>query len=463
VIRFDEVMPAAPGAKRHATLVLRSLAGAAPKLRTLAGVALMLTAAAGTAMAGSGGSTYTLLGLGDIRYTPGARAEGMGDAGLALLSPAYIDGMSPATWSRLDRVRLEGSAFYEGFNSTDGLTSRYLARMDFHGALMAIPISPVEGVVVVMGFMPYSEVNYDTYTAAVVPSESVDPVTGVHDSLGYQIHQTGTGGLTRGEIGASWAPTRDLSFGASFNYLFGTINHAAQQIPLTSGASGGTFTDKNSLSGVDFTFGTVFTGLGALTSALNTVSIGGVVTTRTNLHTSRITTYDFTPGPSGVDFRDTSAGTTGRIAVPFAYGVGIACQPSTRWTFAADYSAQPWAQADFEGSSPYGIRNSWRFGVGAERAGSTEMTARSFERWAYRLGYSYVATYYAVNGERINEWDVTGGVAIPLTGESRVNVAATYGGRGTIAGGLVKDKIFRLTVSLHISDVLPWFVPTPEE
>ncbi|HTO93357.1 MAG TPA: hypothetical protein VMM80_03270 [Bacteroidota bacterium] len=429
----------------------------------LAAAALMLAAVTQWATAGSGGSTYSLLGLGDIRYVPGARAEGMGDAGLALLSPQYINGISPATWSRLDRVRLEGSAFYEGYNSTDGLTSRYLARMDFHGALMAIPVSRVEGIVVVMGFIPYSEVNYDTYTSALVPSEGVNPVTGVHDSLGYLIHQTGTGGITRGEIGLSWAPTRDLSFGASFNYLFGTINHAAQQIPQTSGASGGTFTDKNSLSGVDFTIGTVYTGLGSLAGALRSFSIGGMVTTRTNLRTSRVTTYDFTPGPDAIELRDTSAESTGHIGIPFAYGVGIAYQPDNRWTIVADYSAQPWAQADFYGATPYGIRNSWRFGIGAEHGGSTEMGARAFDRWSYRLGFTYAATYYEVNGQRINEWGVTGGVALPLTGESRVNVALTYGGRGTIAGSLVRDKIWRLTVALHISDVFPWFVQTEEE
>ena len=432
------------------------------RLRGIALAALMLIAAAPWALAGSGGSTYSLLGLGDIRYAPGARAEGMGDAGLALLGAQYIDGLSPATWSRIDRVRLEGSAFYEGFSSTDGATSRYLARMDFHGALMAIPMSRASGIVMVMGFLPYSEVNYDTYTSAVVPSEEVDPVTGVHDSLGYLIHQTGTGGITRGEVGLSWAPVKDLSIGASFNYLFGTINHSATQLPQTTGASGATFTDKTSLSGVDFTLGAVFTGLGSITSALRSFSIGGIVTTRTNLHTSRITTYDF-PGPSAVDVRDTSAETIGRIGIPLAYGAGIGFQPDSRWTIAADYSAQPWAQADFYGASPYGIRNSWRFGIGAERAGSTEMSARAFERWSYRLGFTYAATYYAVNGQKINEWGITGGVALPLTGESRVNAALTYGGRGTIAGSLVKDKIWRLTVSLHISDVFPWFVQTEEE
>jgi hypothetical protein len=427
------------------------------------GAALVILCGIQGATAGSGGSAYSLLGLGDIRYTPGARSEGMGYAGLALLSSQYIDGMSPATWSRLDRVRLEGSAFYEGFNSTDGTTSRYLARMDFHGALLAIPVSRPSGIVVVAGFTPFSEVNYDTYTSSVVPSQNVDPVTGAHDSLGYQTHQVGTGGITRGQLGLSWAPSQEISFGATFNYLFGTIDHVASQITQTSGTIGGTFTDRTTLSGVNFTAGMVITGLDRISEAFRPFSLGFMITTRTNLHTAMETTYDFAPPPDAVPVRDTSAQTFGRIAVPFSFGFGIGYRPSERWTVAADYGAQPWAGADFNGISPFGIRNSHRFGIGAERAGSTELTARSFDRFAYRLGVTYSATYYALNGQQINEWGITGGVALPLTGESRVNIAAIYGGRGTTAGSLVKDKIFRLTVSLHISDVLPWFVQTEEE
>jgi hypothetical protein len=388
----------------------------------------------------------------------------MGYAGLALLSPQYIDGMSPATWSRLDRVRLEGSAFYEGFKSTDGITSRYLARMDFHGALLAIPVSRASGIVVVAGFTPFSEVNYDTYTSTVVPSQNVDPITGQHDSLGYLVHQTGTGGITRGQVGFSWAPSQQISLGASFNYLFGTINHIAAQIPsAASGATGATFTDKSALSGVNFTAGMVITGLDRISDALRPFSLGLVITTRANLHTSMETTYDFAPPPDATPIRDTSAQTIGRIAVPFTYGIGLGYQPTERWTLAADFNAQPWGDADFNGASPFGIRNSYRLGFGAERSGSTEPTARSFARLGYRLGFTYSATYYAVNGQQINEWGITGGLALPLTGESRLNIAAVYGGRGTTAGSLVRDRIFRLTVSLHISDVLPWFVQTEEE
>jgi len=435
-----------------------------PLIVRVLGTALVIVCAGGTAAAGSGGSTYSILGLGDIRYAPGARSEGMGYAGMALLNPLDIDGLSPASWSRIDRVRLEGSAFYEGFNSTDGITSRYLARMDFHGALFAVPVSRASGIVVVAGFTPYSDVNFDTYTSSSAASQNVDPITGLHDSLGYQIHQTGSGGMTRGQVGMSWAPLQQFSFGFSFNYLFGTISRLANQITQTTGTTGGTLTFKSSLSGINITAGMVITGLDAISEALRPFSLGFVVTTRTNIHTTELTTYDYSPPPDQTVFlRDTSTETTGRIAIPFSYGFGLGFQPAGRWSFAADFSAQPWAQADFYGSTPYGIRNSYRFGVGAERAGSTELTARSADRLTYRLGFSYSATYVDVNGEKINEWGVTGGLAVPLAGESRLNFALLYGGRGTTAANLVRDRILRLTVALHISDILPWFVQTEEE
>jgi len=94
------------------------------------------------AYAGSGGSVYSILGIGDIRTTPGPRAQGMGYAGISLLSSQDINPLSPATWSAIDRTHLEASALYEGYNSSDVNASRYLARLDYYGAVLAIPIAP---------------------------------------------------------------------------------------------------------------------------------------------------------------------------------------------------------------------------------------------------------------------------------------------------------------------------------
>jgi len=121
----------------------------------------------------------------------------------------------------------------------------------------------------------------------------------------------------------SWAPSQEISFGATFNYLFGTIDHAASQITQTSGTIGGTFTDRSTLSGVNLTAGMVITGLDRISEALRPFSLGLMITTRTNLHTTMETTYDFAPPPDAVPVRDTSAQTFGRVAVPFSYGFGI--------------------------------------------------------------------------------------------------------------------------------------------
>jgi hypothetical protein len=116
---------------------------------------------------------------------------------------------------------------------------------------------------------------------------------------------------------------------------------------------------------------------------------------------------------------------------------------------------------DFEGGAAYGIRNSSRFSIGAERAGVTAMRATWSEKVSYRVGTTYYQTYYSLGGENINEWTVTAGLGLPFSGESRLNIAAEFGTRGTTANGLVKDKIFRMTFSLNISDL--WFVRAEEE
>jgi len=407
-----------------------------------------------TALCGDGGSTYSILGLGDLRYTPGARSVGMGYAGLSLESPQYINGMSPASWSMIDRTRLEGEALYEGFNSTDGVASRFLARLDFHGALLGIPISTDHGIVVVSGFTPYSDVNYDTYTSAAAIGKP-NPITGIPDTLNYQIHQSGLGGLTRAQLGLSWAPGDAISLGASFNYLFGTISTEVAQISQNTGTTGGTFTGEETLSGVDFTAGLIFKGFGAISEALRPLSLGGVLTTRTNLHTTMQTTYAY------LAERDTSVTTYGRTSIPYSFGVGIGYKAGTRWTMAADYTAQPWNTSDFNGSTPIDLRNSHRFSVGVERAESHEMVATGLDRIAYRLGFTYDHSYYAPNGDGINEWGVTGGLALPFSGDSHINIALEYGSRGTTSYSLVKDKIFRMVISLNISDV--WFTRFEEE
>ena len=151
------------------------------------------------AEAGSGGSMYSIMGIGDIRISGGARSAGMGYAGTALASTSSLNFLSPATWSQLARTRLEAGALYEGFASSDARRSRYLAHVGFSGAMLGIPVSPEHGVTLAAAFLPYSNVDYDTYTGGTARSAA--------DSVAYTFHHVGTGGLTLGRLGLSCTVT----------------------------------------------------------------------------------------------------------------------------------------------------------------------------------------------------------------------------------------------------------------
>ena len=414
------------------------------KHKFLALCALALTAS--TLHAGSGGSIYSLLGVGDLRLIPNVRAAGMGYAGYAVASPYYINTLSPATWSQLERVRLEASLLYEGFNSSNGTQSRYLARTDFSGAMLALPFSPRDGVVLAMGFTPYSKVDFDTYTTG--------EYTGVEDTMLYSINHKGLGGISKGQLGMSWAPTRKISVGASLNYLFGTLEARTSLIPRSTGYAPGTQNEETTMNGVNFTVSALLDNLGDFLPALSPFTFGFALTTRGNLSTTHRYTYIFEGR------YDTTSEQAGRLVIPVTLGVGLAYHPGDRVLIAADFTSQAWSTSEFRGATPPAIRDAQSIGIGFERLPSREPGAQLLDRTAFRLGFLYQATYYSPNGEPINAWAVTAGLGIPVSLDTHLNLALEYGSRGTLNQGLILDHILRFSASLTISE--RWFI-RPEE
>lgn len=406
----------------------------------------------GRAVAGNGGSAYTMFGLGDLRYYPSARSAAMGYSGIGLPSANSINSIMPASWSRIGRVRLEANAMYEGINTAEANKALYQAKGLFNGAMLAIPISPANGIVFVGGFSPYSYVGYNTSFA------------NTQDTVSYRINEIGSGGLTKAQAGLSYAPTDNFSLGVSLNYLFGRISLERSFQPSTAGTSGGSLLVEEANRGIGVTFGAMYTGFGKVSEALAPFSLGITFTTKTNV------TSDVDNVVLFAAERDTFPTLQKTIEIPVSFGVGLAYQLSDRWLFAADYSAQAWRNARDDGQPFLNIRNSSRFGIGAEKLPIKDAT-RWLDKLSYRLGFSYAATYFQIFGEPINEWAFTGGFGIPIIGETRLNVGIEYAQRGnkttSIVSGntvnLVKDSILRVMFSLSISDLEPWFVRREEE
>ena len=408
---------------------------------------LTIVLASQTLLAGSGGSIYSLIGIGDLRYMPGVRATGMGYAGYALTSPYAINTLSPATWGKIERPRVEASMLYEGFKSSNVTTSRFLARGDVSSAILAFPLSTARGIVLAAGFTPFSKVDYDTYAAA--------NYTTATDTMIYSLHHTGTGGVSKGLLGVSYTPLRGLNLGLSVNYLFGTMERAITMTPRSSAYSPGSRNEETTMSGPTFTLAVMVDSLEGVAGFLRPFAFGLVATTRANLTSTHRFTYTY----SGL--QDTSSEETNNVTIPASFGVGVACFPSERWILAFDYSMQPWASMEFRGRTPDGIRDAWRAGFGVERLPAREAGVPLLDRLAYRLGFTYESTYYSPNGLGIDAWAVTGGLGLPVSSDARLNLAFEYGSRGTVANGLIKDNILRFSASLSISEL--WYQRPDED
>lgn len=400
-----------------------------------------LLLAALQAHAGSGGSIYSFLGIGDLHMSPGVRSAGMGYTGYAIPAPYVINTMSPATWSRIDRARIEAGLQYEGFSSSNGSASRFLARADVSAAMLALPLSTERGIVVVTGFTPFSKVDYNTYTNG--------SYIGSADTMAYAINHTGRGGVSKGILGASWAPTKSLAFGANLNYLFGTVERTSAILPRVSTFPGSNQTEESTMSGTTFTVSTVIDSLGGVSPLLAPFSFGVAFTTGTNLTTTHRYTYLFT------DLRDTTQETEETFGIPATLGFGIAMRASDRVVLAADLVTQAWSTSLFRGKTPAGLRNSTMIGVGMERTPAREAGQPLLDRIAYRLGAMYHQTYVAPNGDPINAWAVTAGLGVPVSADTRLNLAIEYGSRGTTDKNLIRDNIIRFSASLTISEL--WF------
>lgn len=419
--------------------------------RVLAAVAAALLTLPSIGGAQGGGSLYSMLGIGDVQYLPSARSAGMGNTGIGLYSITSIHSWSPASWSRLDRVRMEGSLLSEGFQSTDGKESQFLSKTAFQGVMLGLPIAPFQGITIVLGMTPYSRMNFDI----------VGPYSfaGQQDTLDYTVRYTGTGGIGRAQLGASWAPFNDLSIGASFDFLFGSLDRSLTVKPTSSRFSTGKGTSATQVYGPSTTVGAMFSGFGTVLGFLRPLTVGAYASSRAALHTERLTEYNFDAATDTIYSKDT------KLTIPVAFGAGLSYQLGQLEFFAADFSTQLWSRTELNGEPIEGMRDSYRLGAGFEFGGSRAFGASWWSRIAWRFGAAYTSTNYQVKGTPINEWVGTLGVTLPMysdvTNDTRIIIALQGGQRGTLSNGLVKDTVLRMMLTLNIGQV--WFIPSRED
>ena len=393
----------------------------------------------------NGGSLYSIFGLGDLTYSTGTRYEGMGIMGFSLKGD-YGHSINPAAWTGIQTTIFSTKFNFESTKSTDGTNTADRVYGNFESFNISIPLNKGNGWIFDLGFNNYSNVNYDAIFSSSVEGES------------YIQTYSGNGGLNRLTAGFSYIIFRDFSFGAQFNFLFGTINRNLN-INFTNFLLFDTKNvTENQINGIYINTGLIYHGFGKLTNSkkFNDMAVGIYFSTPAKLNSTIIGRYNRSPVNT-----DSVVLSEGKIDLPWSIGAGISNTFNGKLTVAADFFMQNWDSYKNYGIHPDKIKNSMRLGAGLEYNPSIRLEDPYYTRVSYRFGGFYRQDYLKINNESINVYGLSAGLTLPIGRNNALDLMMQYYIRGKSTNGLIKDDVFRFGATLRIGEL--WFLKPSDE
>lgn len=396
----------------------------------------------------------------------------MGGAGVALYDPFSVIQINPASYASLARPAFETALMIRAQQFRSGEMSQSGQRSDFLGLTFGVPFGNGRWGFA-LGLNPVSSVSYTISDSRPLGSSG--------ETVDYEY--SGTGGLNRTFLGFGHSIPfkRDtlgngssLSFGANFNYDFGSIDEVRKAYyPRTTGYVNTLVVNSLSLSGPVLGLGARFQGdikpkITRTDKGLRYM-VGASVELPTDLgarSSSSIST--FVLGGSGVEFPlDTVSGTTGTkgsMGLPPLYVLGFTVF-NAHWAATVEHRRRDWSQlrVDVEGldlRSDLGVNASYIVGGSYRPAGDGRGTF--WTSTVYRAGFRFTDDYLIVGERQLQEIGMSFGMSLPLMGSttrSRLNLGAELGRNGYRDEGLIEQRFAHFFIGITITPDLreQWF------
>jgi hypothetical protein len=391
------------------------------------------------------GSPLDLIGFGRPLEAWNAHIDGLGGGGNAMTDHRTVNGPNPASWSWLDRARLETELHFDFTQSTQpNYSDSRNQNLHFGGFTFGSPLGSSAHFGLSVGFNQLTDAS--------------DVLNDGDSIIGHQYRSEG--GVSEGFLGVAGRIHPGIALGAKFGVLFGNIRHLSQVNFADPTINSSDFERDYALSGIRGTFGLVAVG-DSLASALTGVTFGVSFSTASNLSMTQRTVI--TPVNS---LLDTTIEASGVGYYPGSLQMGLGVRLSPRYNMIGDLAIQDFTNAYlFSPQATTGdptLGSSTRFSLGIERVPnmSNEFGITGFwDRLGLRLGASYYQMPFRPANTTINAIAVSAGVGIPISYESLLDLSFTAGQRNPQnTAAFPKDLFFRVGATISISE--RWFVPT---
>ncbi|CAH8284025.1 hypothetical protein EV196_103354 [Mariniflexile fucanivorans] len=382
-------------------------------------------------------SPYSLYGLGLTNETSTGKVNGLGGLGIAMPSNSFINNSNPASFGN---VLLNSFLYDFGFKAQtnfleDGSRQNSNITANFSNIALAFPLTKRSGFGITL--IPLTSVGYSI-------SDIETNIEGTSSSI-FVTDIEGNGGINNLKLNYGYALTNKFRLGITGSALFGKITQTE-----TDYLPSNTFIieDENYYSGVRV-------GAGFQYDALKNLSIGGTVELPTSLNGTKSSTITLNTTDSTTDLTENSESSIDDFNLPLELGFGLSTTFKKDFSLNVDYKKSFWDdtnQTDQLGT----YVNQNLFAMGLQYAAEKKVS-KFFNNLEYRAGFSINDGNLEVNNQRIKNSTLNLGIGIPLDPytNSMINIGYTYGSKGQITNGLIKENYHLLSINLSLEGI--WF------
>lgn len=381
-------------------------------------------------------SPYSLFGVGSTYTSDFGGIPGLGGSGMALPSDSFINNLNPASLGFMNQNHflfdVGGKSIFSTYESNAVKESRNT--MQFTHLAFAFPVSKKAAVSVAL--QPYSSASYkiSDLSLPILDSNSY-----------YNLDVARSGGLNDVDVSFGYKVTPKLALGATGTFLFGSTIENREYTIATSIST----IDKESF------YNGIRGSVGVQYKIDSTFTIAGTFKLPAKIRASKIQSVSSQNTTGSIVVETDVNSDTDDYYLPSEIGVGLSKTFNHKLTMTFDYERSLWK--DSKQSELYGdFVNQDRLALGFSYKKGTR-SYNYFDQIKYAAGINYNSGFLELNGSRVDDRSLSLGISLPLENNfSAVNLSYSYGQKGKIGDGLIKENYHTISLNLSLDGI--WFL-----
>lgn len=381
-------------------------------------------------------SPYSLYGLGSLYDADYGAIPAIGSSGIALPSDVFINNLNPASLGYLPLNHFMFEVGGKAINTTFQSSSKTEKRNNFQFSHIAFAFPVTKKSAFSIALRPYSSASFKI-------SDLRLPIQNTSEY--YTLNAEGSGGLNNFDFSYGYRLSKKLSMGVSGSVLFGNTTDERSYLIANSLT---TISKKSDYSGFRGTLGVQY-------KVDSTFTIASTFKLPARIKASKVQSVESVSSTNESVIESDAVSDIDDYYMPLEIGFGVSKRFANNLMLTVDYEKSLWN--DTKQSELYGdFVNQDRFALGFSFRKNKDI--RSYwDRVQYGAGMNFDTGYLEVDGKRVHNAAISVGISLPVDNTfSVLNISYSYGQKGKIGDGLIKENYHKLSLNLSLDGI--WFV-----